>query len=225
MAGFPAFINYTGYNIFMLNPEFKLLNAFLLKPSKALYAREIERLTKTNHERAGVYLDKLTKVQRALSREKRGKQVFYNLNKNSELTRKALAFAEMERRFKFVHTNKFGPMVRKIVYEIVKERQPLIYFIALFGSVARGHQTEESDIDLLFVLLDNGKTRKKIAEMLKKQEVITGKKISFHPITMRELENGWSKEPVYNNLWDERIIFYGEENFWNFILKVGEPRG
>ena len=207
----------------MLNPEFKLLNAFLLNPTKALYAREIDRLTKTNHERAGVYLDKLTRVRRALIREKRGKQVFYHLNKNSELARKALAFAEMERRIKFVQANEFGSLVRNIVYEVLKEHQPYIYFIALFGSVARGHQTQESDIDLLFVLLDNRKTRKKIEEILKKQEIITGKKISFHPITPEELERGWSKEPVYSNIWHERIIFFGEENFWSFVIKNGEP--
>ena len=207
----------------MLNQEFKLLNAFLFNPTKALYAREIERLTKTNHERAGVYLDKLTTAQRVLIREKRGKQVFYHLNKNSELARKALAFAEMERRIKFVHTSERGSMVRNIVYEVLKEHQPYIYFIALFGSLARGHQTEDSDIDLLFVLLDNGKTRKKIEEILKKQEIITGKKISFHPITLGELERGWFKEPVYTNIWHERVIFFGEENFWNFVIKKGEP--
>ncbi|MDO8553756.1 MAG: nucleotidyltransferase domain-containing protein [Candidatus Micrarchaeota archaeon] len=207
----------------MLSPEFKLLNAFLFNPSKALYAREIERLTNTNHERAGVYLDKLARIQKTLIREDRGKQAFYHLNKNSELTRKALAFAEMERRIKFVQTNKIGSMIRNIIYEVVKDYKPHIYFIALFGSVARSHQTEESDIDLVFVLLDNGKTRKKIAEILKKQEIITGKKISFHPITFGELERGWFKEPVYNNIWDERIIFFGEENFWNFVIRKGEP--
>ncbi|MBI5046843.1 hypothetical protein HZC07_03875, partial [Candidatus Micrarchaeota archaeon] len=83
--------------------------------------------------------------------------------------------------------------------------------------------TEESDIDLLFVLLDNGKIKNNIEKTLKKQEIITGKKISFHPITLAELERDWSKEPIYNNIWDERIIFFGEENFWNFVLKKGEP--
>lgn len=223
MAGFPAFINYTCYNEIMLDPEFRLLNAFLLNPSQALYAREIERLTRTNHERTGVYLDKLTKTHKVLVREKKGKQVFYHLNKNSELARKTLAFAEMERRTKFVQTNKLGPIVRLIIYEVLKEHSAYIYFVALFGSIARSHQREGSDIDLFFVLLDNGKTKKKIGEILKKQEMLTGKKISFYPISLAELEIAWAKEPVYNNIWDERIIFYGEENFWNFVIKKGEP--
>jgi predicted nucleotidyltransferase len=223
MAGFSTFINDERHNEFMLSPEFKLLNAFLHNPSKALYAREIERLTRTNHERAGVYLDKLVEKQKVVVREKRGRQVFYQLNKNSELARKALAFAELERKMQFVKTNGLGFIVKDVVYEVLKECQPSIYFVALFGSVARGHQREESDIDLLFVLLENGKTRKKIEGILKKREIITGKKISFHPITLSELEKGWSREPVYKNIWDERIVFFGEENFWTFVLKEGEP--
>lgn len=223
MAGKTAFINCTDNNEYMMSPEFDLLGAFLQNPSKSLYAREIERLTKTNHERAGVYLEKLSKVHRILIREERGKQVFYHLNKNSELVRKILAFAEMERRTKFVRTNELGATVRTIIHEVLKECSPYVYFVALFGSVARGHQREDSDIDLFFVLLDTKKVKKRIGEMLKKQEMLIGKKISFHPISLAELEKEWSKKPVYKNIWDERIIFYGEENFWNFIIKWGEP--
>ena len=206
----------------MFGPEFKLLGAFLHSPSKELYARQIERMAATNHERAGVYLAELA-AQKVLLREKKGKQVFYHLNRHNELAQKALAFAELERKINFVKGNKEGFIVQDLVMQIVREHRPSIYFILLFGSVARGHQREESDIDLLFVLLENGKTKVKIEEMIKKQEMLTGKKISFHPVTIKELEKLWSKEPVYKNIWDERIVFFGEENFWSFVLKEGEP--
>ena len=206
----------------MLNPEFKLLNAFLNNPSKELYAREIERLTKTNHERAGVYLAGLV-TQKALLREKKGKQVFYRLNKQNELVQEALSFAELERKIQFVKTSQIGFIVKDTVSEVLKEYRPHIYFILLFGSAARGQQREQSDIDLLFVLLENGGTKKKIEGIVKKREVITGKTISFHSITLKDLEDEWQKKPIYTNIWDERIVFFGEENFWNFVLKQGEP--
>jgi len=222
MAGFPTFINNIDYNEFMLSPEFNLLAAFLSNPSKELYARQMERLTKTNHERAGVYLAELV-TQKALLRERKGKQVFYRLNKQNELVQKALAFTELERKMQFVKSNESGFIVKDAVSEVLKEFQPSIYFVLLFGSVARGHQKESSDVDLLFVLLENGRTKKKIETILKKRELITGKTISFHSITLRELEREWQKKPVYKNMWDERIVFFGEDNFWNFVLKQGEP--
>jgi len=206
----------------MLDPEFKLLGAFLHSPSKELYARQIERMTRTNHERAGAYLAGLV-AHKALLKERKGKQVFYRLNRQNELLQKALAFAELERKSDFVKGNKEGFIVQDLVRRIVLECRPSIYFILLFGSVARGHQREGSDIDLLFVLLEKGKAKAKIDGMIKKQEMLTGKKISFHPVTLKELERLWSKEPVYKNIWDERIVFFGEENFWSFILKEGEP--
>jgi predicted nucleotidyltransferase len=222
MAGFPTFINNACHNESMFGPEFKLLVAFLHSPSKELYARQIERMTATNHERAGVYLAKLV-AQKALLREKKGKQVFYRINRQNELAQKALAFAELERRIDFVKGNTEGFIVQDLVMQLIRECRPSIYFILLFGSVARGHQREGSDIDLLFVLLGNGKTKAKIEGLIKKQEMLTGKKISFHPVTIKELEKLWSEEPVYKNIWDERVVFFGEENFWSFVLKEGEP--
>jgi len=222
MAGLSTFIYDTCHNESMLNPEFKLLGAFLHGPSKELYARQIERMTGTNHERAGAYLAELV-AQKALLREEKGKQVFYRLNRQNELVQKALAFAELERKINFVKGSKEGFIAQDLVMRIVREYRPSIYFILLFGSVARGHQREESDIDLLFVLLDNGKTKAKIGGIIKKQEMLTGKEISFHPVSIKELEKLWSKEPVYKNIWDERIVFFGEENFWSFVLKEGEP--
>jgi len=222
MAGYPTFINYALDNGFMLSPEFRLLGAFWHSPTKELYARQIERMTGTNHERAGVYLAGLV-AQKALLREKKGKQVFYRLNRQSELVLKALAFAELEKKIDFVKGNKDGFIVQDLVSQIARECRPSLYFVLLFGSVARGHQREGSDIDLLFVLTQSGKTKKKIEDMIKKQEMLTDKAISFHPVSIKELEKLWSKEPVYKNIWDERVIFFGEENFWSFVLKKGEP--
>ncbi|MBI5227164.1 nucleotidyltransferase domain-containing protein [Candidatus Micrarchaeota archaeon] len=208
----------------MLNSEFRLLNAFLQNPSKELYGREIERLTETNHERAIVYLGKLTE-SKVLFREKKGKQMFYRLNKQSDVVQKALSVAEMERRMAFIKKNKDGFILYDLVSQVIKEFRPAIYFVILFGSVARGHATEGSDIDVLFVLLQNGKTESGIKEIIKKKTIITGKEFSFHPVTLPELKGRWSKEPIYKNIWDERIVFFGEENFWNFVLKEGEPHG
>jgi len=202
-----------------------LLSAFLQNPSKELYGRQIERLAGTSHERAVTYLNRLVTDHRALTREKKGKQVFYRLNIHNELVQKTLAIAELERKIDFVRKNEAGFVIQDLVSGITSELGASVYFILLFGSAARGHAREESDIDLLFVLLQNGKIKAKIEEIIKKRSDITGKRFSFHPVTLSELERLWLKEPVYRNIWDERIVFFGEENFWKFILKEGEPHG
>jgi predicted nucleotidyltransferase len=222
VAGITTFIYDELHEEYMLNPEFRMLEAFLKDSGKELYARQIERMTGTNHERAGVYLAELVK-QNVLLREKKGKQVFYRLNKNSELALKALAFAEMEIKRKFIKTNKDRFVVYDLISQINRELRPDLYFVLLFGSVAREHQRKESDIDLLFVLSGNKKTKARLEEMIKKQEMLTGKKISFHPVTIKELGKLWKREPVYKNIWDERIVFFGEENFWSYVFKEGNP--
>jgi predicted nucleotidyltransferase len=206
----------------MLNAEFKLFEAFLHNPSKELYGREIERLAGTTHERTITYLNKLVN-QKALIREKRGRQVFYRINKEHELVQKALSFAELKKRIEFSKHNEIAFTIQNLVSQELKEYQTSIYFIILFGSVARKQNAESSDIDLLLVLIQDGKIKSKLEEIIKRREKITGGKISLHAVTIEELEKGWLKEPIYKNIWDERIVFYGEENFWRFVLKNGEP--
>jgi len=207
----------------MLRPEFRLLKAFLHNPSRELYGRQIERMTNTSHERVVAYLGKLAS-NGVLTREKKGKQVFYLPNRQNELAQKALSFAELERKMEFMKRNEPGFFVQDLVSQITGECGPSIYFILIFGSVARGQAKAGSDIDLFFVLLGNGNTKARIKKIIKKRETITGKKISFHSVSLRELEKAWMKEPVYRNIWDERMVFFGEENFWRFILKNGEPK-
>jgi predicted nucleotidyltransferase len=180
-------------------------------------------MTNTSHERAVSYLGNLA-INGVLTREKKGKQVFYLPNKQSEIAQKALSFAEMERKMEFIKRNETGFFVQDLVSQITLECGPSIYFVLLFGSVARGQAKAGSDIDLLFVMPGNGNTKARIKKIIKKRETLSGKKISFHPISLKELEKAWMKAPVYKNIWDERIVFFGEENFWKFILKNGEPK-
>lgn len=215
-------INNSNYNEFMLEPEFKLLTPFLQNPSKELYGRQIERMAGATHERSIVYLKSLVDTK-MLIREKKGNQVFYRLNKRNELVQKTLAFAELEKKREFIKKNGYGVTVFNLVSEVTDNFRTAVYFVLLFGSVARSQQRESSDIDLLFVLVENGKTKDEIEKIVKKQEMLTGKKISFHPITLKELEKEWRKKAIYKNIWDERVVFFGEDNFWNFVLKMGEP--
>jgi predicted nucleotidyltransferase len=206
----------------MLGKEFELIRAFLFEPSKELYGREIERLAGTTHERTIFYLKKLVENKVLLS-EKKGKQVFYRLNKRNEMALKAISLAELERKNEFIKNNEIGFVAQDIVSDAVEECPASVYFVLLFGSSARGEHRKTSDIDLLFVLNKNDDTKAKLEEVIRKKEIITGKKISLHIVDLEEIMSRWLKEPVYKNIWEERIVFFGEENFWRFVFRRGEP--
>ncbi len=222
VVGFQTIINNSDHNEFMLDTEFKPLTAFLHHPSQELYGRQIERMVGATHERSIAYLKSLVN-KKILLRELKGKQVFYRLNKHNELVQKTLSIAELEKKREFIKKNRDGSIVYSLVSQVTDNYRTSVYFILLFGSVARNDQRTESDIDLLFVLVEKGKIEDEIEKIVKKQEMLTGKKISFHPITLTELEKEWRKKGIYKNIWDDRVVFFGEENFWNFVLKMGEP--
>ena len=205
----------------MLKSEFKIINAFLFRPFDQLYGREIERLTSITHSRAVAYLASLVEAKILIS-ERRGNQVIYSVNPHNELTMKALSIAELERKTDFFN-NKL--VEKSILYRLVSESlnqcPNLLYFVLLFGSFARGQSRESSDLDILFVTAKNGNTKKKIEEIGKKLEASTGRKISVHVVGLKEIEKRWSNEPIYKGIWDDRIILYGEDQFWNFILNRG----
>lgn len=198
---------------------------FLQAPSKELYGRQMERLAGINHERAISYQNKLANDYKALIKEKKGKQVFYHVNKRSEIAQKALSIAELERKIEFISKNKRGAAIQSLVSEMVEIAGTSVYFVVLFGSMARGQSRESSDIDLLFVLLEKGKTQSKLDDFARRMVIATPEKIAFNSITLRELEKQWHKEPIYRNIWEERIVLFGEQNFWQFVLKEGEPYG
>lgn len=206
----------------MLSKEFKIIKAFLFRPFEKLYGREIERQTGITHSRAVAYLKSLVE-QKILVSQRRGNQVLYSINPNNELTLKALSIAELERKRNFFEDK----LVEKsILYRLMANALDqcayAIQFSLLFGSSAREHARESSDLDVLFVISGNKNTKKSLEEMGVKLEASTGRKISIHVVSMKEIEKLWLSEPAYKGIWNDRIVLYGEEQFWNFVFKMGD---
>lgn len=205
----------------MLAQKYKILAPFLDAPSREKYGREIDRGVDLSHERVVTYLRELAE-EKVLSLEKKGRQVFYRLNKESETVRRIMAFLEYEREQKFLTNNKtIAALLHELKKDILSTRKSEIQFILLFGSVARGQARPGSDIDLL-VVSSAEKEPEDMRERIKKRSKIAGRGVSMHFISLDDLEKFWHKEPVYKNIWRERIVLYGEDRFWEFILEKGE---
>lgn len=120
----------------------RVLAVLLLKPDASFHLRELARLTGTHAGTLGRELDKLTEAG-LLLREQHGNQVHYRANTGS------LLFDDLASMFRKTHG---------VVPALREALEPLVDRIALawvFGSTARGGETDRSDIDLL-VLGDVG---------------------------------------------------------------------
>ena len=111
----------------------KLLVFMARHPTAAKYAREISREAGVS---AGAASQGLRRLEAGgfVSRKKRGKEFFYSLRTDSAAVRQAkILFTLLE----------LAPLVGEL--EKTSEK------IVLFGSCARGTDTEESDVDLLVI--------------------------------------------------------------------------
>ena len=205
----------------MLAQKYKLLSAFLFEPSKEKYGREIERAAGFSHERAVSYLKDLVK-EKVLLCERKGRQVFYRLNRKSEAVTRIMSALEYERTREFLRSNKDAAvLLYDLKNDILSSKKGEIQFLVIFGSMARGESRAMSDIDLLAVTV-SGKEPGGVRERIKRRSKIHGIDFSVHFVSLDELEKSWHKEPIYKNIWRERIVLYGESRFWEFVIEVGE---
>lgn len=205
----------------MLAQKYRMLAPFLDAPSKERYGREIERNVDLSHERVVSYLKELVK-EKVLTGEKKGRQVFYSVNKRNDAVKKIMSSLEYERKQEFLLRNKgIAVLLNELKKEMVSAQEGRAHFIVLFGSVARGEARPGSDIDLLVVSTSENEPEE-IRDIIKKREKISGRNISLHFILLNDLKRFWHKEPIYKNIWRERIVLYGEDRFWEFIIEEGE---
>ncbi len=140
----------------------KILTHLVKNPSKETYQREIAKETGISIGAVNQYMHDFLEMD-MVSREKRGKMLFYSLNQDNPAVRQ----------FKvFLTVIELNPLVEKIKRNSEK--------IILFGSCSDGTDVEESDIDL-FILTEN---KRKVREELR--EIKTGRKLS--PIVVNSAE-------------------------------------
>lgn len=128
-----------------------------LQNQPGLSGRELAKLTKVSQFKIRIVLDNLSR-QGLLKRQVVGRAHLYTLNTHHFLVEKIKPLLEIEEDFfTFV-----GAWIRKRVF-------PKPLSIILFGSVARGEERSDSDVDLLFIYKKGG-SQEKLAEKI--QEAI-----------------------------------------------------
>ncbi|HEX4241966.1 MAG TPA: MarR family transcriptional regulator [Steroidobacteraceae bacterium] len=125
---------------YLLFPGYRrrVLALLLLHPEQVLHGREIARRTGLP---AGTLTRELNRLAGAglLKQERRGNQVLYSANRESPIH---LELASILRK---------TTGLASVVAESLEPQRALIKVALIFGSVARGAETSESDVDVLIV--------------------------------------------------------------------------
>ncbi len=204
----------------------KILRVFLNSPFHPKYAKQIEDELKqpnpVSHERTLTYLKTLT-AQRILFEEKKGRQNFYQLNPNHSASCTFMALAEQARAQNALKKMNIATLAHEITDKVQRALGFNLLFVVLFGSYARQNERTTSDLDLLFVVNRAGPYRKRVDALVEKTASLYTQKISVHIVGMNELEKRWHKEPVYSSIFRDRVVLFGAEAFWRFVLKEGAP--
>jgi predicted nucleotidyltransferase len=123
--------------LFTSKARVKILELLLFDPLSEFHIREISRRTKVSAPYVKKELDQLRKIN-LVTETSRGNLKLYRINRDSPIV-------EDIKRI-FLKTDSLGGLLSKELSELGKIDYALVY-----GSFARGDETENSDIDLLVV--------------------------------------------------------------------------
>ena len=199
----------------------KILEVFFKDPFKEVHLREVVRLS-------GVSLSNVDNSMRLFikegifNRREVSNMVFFKPNlENGELL-KIFELLEMEKKEDFYGKNKkIARLLQKYSNDIVDLSDKKIQIVILFGSVARGDWTKDSDVDMLAVV--SGKENE-VTPILNKAKSDAGPLLEIRPIstTTEKFVDGFKrKTEFYDELWKDRVVLYNEFLFWQLIREGG----
>ena len=171
---------------FITSTTLKVLEFFFVNPMKNFHEREVMRKSKISKGSANKILRRLAKLD-FLTREERGRMVFYKLNIKNAVVRQ----------FKILYNiwNLTG-----LVDELKQNSKKII----LFGSCSEGTDVEESDIDLLILTEEKRFVKEGISNFNKKNE----RKISPIIVDVNEfIKLRKEDKPLYEKI-DRGIVLW-----------------
>ena len=136
-----------------------------------------------------------------------GKSKTVSLRTNNPVVKAHLTVSSDEERKEFI---KNRPMIKKISTELDTNK-----IVVLFGSYAKGKETEKSDIDILIIDKDGKKSLS-----FSKYEVMFEKRINPLFITPKEFKDMLhdKEENVGKQALKNHIILNNPESFWGLVL-------
>lgn len=174
--------------MFQKNNTVRILNLFLKEPNRKFQLRELSRLTELSTTAVKSSLVELSK-ERLIAQKREKKYVFFESNRNKD------EYKLIKKFFSVISLKESG------LLDFLDSELNHPEAIILFGSAARGEDTEKSDIDI-FVL-----TEKKKEVILKDFEKKLKKSIKVLLLSGSEFNEAKNKNPeLINNIANGMIL-------------------
>jgi predicted nucleotidyltransferase len=176
----------------------KIVRALIENPKREFCLEDMVKATGLSFGTAHPALKDLVSVRTVVVR-KVGRSTLYKINEKNPM------FPELKKLFMREKT-----MMEDMANEFIAGiRKTEIKAIVLFGSAARGEVTEKSDIDLLFILRGDGKTKKEIND--RSEEFLDMYDVEVVPtfLSVKDVKNRFKKadEFVLNVLAEGKELF------------------
>lgn len=165
-----------------MKPLIKLTKHFLKNPYKETYLRELAKHLKLSPFATKKYADLLIK-ENIITEERKANLRYFKANT------KSLFYKHLKISFNLRSIEKSGLITH------IKDNIPNLSSITLFGSVAKGEDDQNSDIDLLII------GKKKYLDLSKFQE----RQITTHFFSWSE----WNKQAKDNQAFYYEVTTYG----------------
>jgi Nucleotidyltransferase domain. len=127
----------------------------------------------------------------------------------------------------------YKSLLEKLTKLLQEEFQDKLISVVLYGSIARGDNRKDSDIDLLLVIKDLPKTITERVILFDKVErkldddimrlMDEGYYVTFSPI-LKTPEEAMRFSPIYMDMTEDAIILYDRNEFFRKVLEKTKKR-
>jgi len=127
----------------------------------------------------------------------------------------------------------YKSLLEKLTKLLQEEFQDKLISVVLYGSIARGDNRKDSDIDLLLVIKDLPKTITERVILFDKVErkldddimrlMDEGYYVTFSPI-LKTPEEAMRFSPIYMDMTEDAIILYDRNGFFRKVLEKTKKR-
>jgi len=198
------------------NFEIRILRFLVLNKSR-FSGREIARKTNISAPQCHKKLKQLAN-EGLVEYEEIGNSMAYSINNGNYLVE-----VLFEPLFK-----KERHLIRLVAHEFVKKIKAPVLSVILFGSLARGKEKPESDIDWLIIVKDEetlNKVKEEINSAEKQITLVTGNDVSSFLMTAKQFRNRYIHEswPPIKDIKKHGEFIYGKS--LSEVLKIGSKAG
>jgi predicted nucleotidyltransferase len=206
------------------------LKVFFTNPEKEFTSTEISKSGEIPYISAFKVVEDLTK-EKILNKKIRGKTGLYKLNYANSSVEKLGELIENQKKEQLLEKNQVLKIITEdILSEFSCMLNDVMISIAIFGSFVKGTQTENSDIDTLFIVRSGTKAEYEkwdhsIRDVCRGISERHSKKISPFILTTADFREGLSKkQTLIYEMCSNHIIIFGTEFYIREVLEWLEKK-